>query len=600
MLKIYKKASPVILAGILIWEVIAYIMFPELFYNNKMSYGACLHAMSSGVIYSIEIDEDSSFAIVTLRDAGGYDEDSVKYIVEAFGVSNQMLRSHAEQSDVEIIERNHRIFSFLRILKFFIMVCVIYFIYQIYQKKRKKPQIAVVNGEAFSTTENIQDTQVTFNDVAALEEEKIELVEIVDFLKCPERYTRLGAKIPKGVLLNGKPGTGKTLLAKAVAGEAGVSFISASGSEFINKYIGAGADNVRKLFEKAKKEAPCIVFIDEIDAIGGKREDMSCAANTERNQTIDQLLTELDGFQTRDNIIIFAATNNPEILDPALTRPGRFDRIIHIGLPDVSGRKAILEVHSRNKPLFEDVSLEYIAKNTAGFSGAQLENLLNEAAIHAARHQHTAISNEDLDEAFKKITVGIKKSNNIMSEEEKRLIATHESGHAIVSLFMPTQPNIKEVSIIPHNTGGGYTLNDMTDDKKYSSKTELMERLAVLMAGRVAENLIIGDISTGASTDIEKATEIATKMVSEYGMSEFGPISVESINSGDYLLSEKMVSNINDKIYQTIKEAEDKATKLIHINQELVENLIQALIEKETVTGEEIQQIYNEYNLKYE
>ena len=600
MLKIYKKASPVILAVILILGVIVYIMFPELFYNNKMSYGACLHAMSSDVIYSIEYDEDSSFAIVTLQDVGGYGEDTLKRKYIVFTMSDNYLLTCAESNGVEIIEGNHRIFSFLRILKFFIMVCVIYFIYHIYQKKRKKPQIAVVNGESCSTTENIQDTQVTFNDVAALEEEKMELVEIVDFLKYPERYTRLGAKIPKGVLLNGKPGTGKTLLAKAVAGEAGVSFISASGSEFINKYIGVGADNVRKLFEKAKKEAPCIVFIDEIDAIGGKREDMSCAANTERNQTIDQLLTELDGFQTRENIIIFAATNNPEILDPALTRPGRFDRIIHIGLPDVSGRKAILEVHSRNKPLFEDVSLDYIAKNTAGFSGAQLENLLNEAAIHAARHQHTAISNEDLDEAFKKITVGLKKSNNIMSEEEKRLIATHESGHAIVSLLMPTQPNIKEISIIPHNTGGGYTLNDMTDDKKYSSKTELMERLAVLMAGRVAENLIIGDISTGASADIEKATEIATKMVSVYGMSEFGPISVESINSGDYLLSEKMVSNINDKIYQTIKEAEEKATKLIHINQELVENLIQALIEKETVTGEEIQQIYSEYNLKYE
>lgn len=600
MLKIYKKASPVILAVILILGVIVYIMFPELFYNNKMSYGACLHAMSSDVIYSIEYDEDSSFAIVTLQDVGGYGEDTLKRKYIVFTMSDNYLLTCAESNGVEIIEGNHRIFSFLRILKFFIMVCVIYFIYHIYQKKRKKPQIAVVNGESCSTTENIQDTQVTFNDVAALEEEKMELVEIVDFLKYPERYTRLSAKIPKGVLLNGKPGTGKTLLAKAVAGEAGVSFISASGSEFINKYIGVGADNVRKLFEKAKKEAPCIVFIDEIDAIGGKREDMSCAANTERNQTIDQLLTELDGFQTRENIIIFAATNNPEILDPALTRPGRFDRIIHIGLPDVSGRKAILEVHSRNKPLFEDVSLDYIAKNTAGFSGAQLENLLNEAAIHAARHQHTAISNEDLDEAFKKITVGLKKSNNIMSEEEKRLIATHESGHAIVSLLMPTQPNIKEISIIPHNTGGGYTLNDMTDDKKYSSKTELMERLAVLMAGRVAENLIIGDISTGASADIEKATEIATKMVSAYGMSEFGPISVESINSGDYLLSEKMVSNINDKIYQTIKEAEEKATKLIHINQELVENLIQALIEKETVTGEEIQQIYSEYNLKYE
>lgn len=600
MLKVYKKASPVILALLLIWKVISYIMFPELFYNNKMSYGACLHAISSDVIYSIEIDKDSDFAIVTLQDSGGYDEDDAerKYIVECIGINgSSCLIRQAEGKGVEIIEANHRIFSSLRIAKLLIIVGIVVGIYNVYQRKRKTPSVVTVGGKS-SSTGKIQDTKITFEDVAGLDEEKFELMEIVDFLKDPDRYTKLGAKIPRGVLLDGKPGTGKTLLAKAVAGEAGVSFISSSGSGFINKYIGVGADNIRKLFEKARQEAPCIVFIDEIDAIGGKRLGENSEANGERNQTIDQLLTELDGFQTRDNIIIFAATNNPEVLDSALTRPGRFDRTIHIGLPDVRGRKAILEVHSRNKPLFEDVSLESIAKNTAGFSGAQLENLLNEAAIHAVRNQHKAISKEDVQEAFRKITVGLKKSY-IMSEEEKRLIAAHESGHAIVNLFMSTQPNVKEVSIIPHNTVGGYTWNDTTDDKNYSSKTELMEKLTVLMAGRVAENIIIGDVSTGASKDIEIATEIATKMVSTYGMDlSIGPISVGSIHSGEYLLSEKTLSNIDDKIFETIKEAEKSAEQLITFHRELIEEVIKILLEQETISGEELQQIYNKYNSK--
>lgn len=596
MLKIYKKVSPFILATLLILRVIAYIMFPELFYNNKMSYGVLLHAISSDVVYSMEASEDTDYVIVTLQGAGGsYDEDSAerKYIVLTNG-SNGYLLAHAKACGVNIIERNHQIFSSLRIAKFLIIGGLVVVTYNVYQKKKRIPSVVVVGGASGGTQET-QDTKVTFADVAALDEEKFELVEIVDFLKDPERYTKLGAKIPRGVLLDGKPGTGKTLLAKAVAGEAGVTFISASGSGFINKYIGVGADNIRKLFEKAKQEAPCIVFIDEIDAIGGKRKEEDCGGDSERNQAIDQLLTELDGFQTRDNIIIFAATNNPEILDPALTRPGRFDRTIHVGLPDVRGRKAILEVHSRNKPLFEDVSLEYIAKNTAGFSGAQLENLLNEAAIHAARNQHTAISNEDVNEAFRKITVGLKKSYS-MSEEERKITATHEAGHAIVSLFMSTQPNIKEVSIIPHNTAGGYTWNDTTEDKNYNSKKELTEKLAVLMAGRVSENIIIGDISTGASKDIEIATQIATSMVSVYGMdSDIGPISVKSMDArGINLLSEQ----IGDKILKLVKEAEEKASELITEHQSLVKEVIQILLEQETITGEEIQQIYNDSNSK--
>ena len=599
MLKMYKKASPFILATLLILRVISYIIFPELFYNNKMSYGVLLHAMTSDMVYSMEIDKDSSFAIVTLKGAGGYDEDNAKrkYIVECIGNGDSsFLIRQAEGKGVEIIEANHRIFSSLRIAKFLIIIGIVVGIYKIYQRKRKTPALVVVGGESRSTTGEAQDTKITFEDVAGLDEEKFELMEIVDFLKDPERYVKLGAKIPRGVLLDGKPGTGKTLLAKAVAGEANVSFIAASGSEFVNKYVGTGAENIRNLFEKAKQKVPCIIFIDELDAIGGRRQEEDCGGTSERNQTIDQLLTELDGFQARDNIIIFAATNHPDLLDPALIRPGRFDRIIHVGLPDVLGRKAILEIHSKNKPLFEDVSLDYIAKNTAGFSGAQLENLLNEAAIHAARNQHTAISNEDVNEAFRKITIGLKKSY-IMSEEEKKAIASYEVGKAIVSLSMPTQPNVKEISIIPHNTTGSIWY-DMTEDRHYGKK-ELTEKLAVLMAGYVSEKIIIGDISTRASKDIEMATRIATKMVSMYGMDlSIGPISTRSIDDL-FWLGEKNLDNIGDKILQLMRDVEENVSRLIKTDQELVEQVIQILLEQETMTGEEIQKIYDEYNLKY-
>lgn len=596
MLKIYKKASPFILATLLILGAIAYIMFPELFYNNKMSYEACLNAISSNVVYSIEIDEDSDFVIVTLQGASGHREDNSKrkYIVSTIG-SNNFLLDHAECNDVKIIQESHRIFSFLRIFKFFIIICVISGIYQIYHTKRKNPKIAVVNGESCSTTEQIQDTHVTFKDVAGLDIVIKELNDIIDFLKNSEKYTKLGAKIPRGVILYGKPGTGKTLMTKAVAGEAGVSFISACGSEFVDEFIGVGARNIRKLFEEAKKKAPCIIFIDEIDAIGRKRENGSQGGDSEINHTIAQLLQELDGFQTINNIIIFATTNRLDILDPALTRPGRFDRIINIGLPDVCGRKAILEVHTRNKPLSEEVSLDEIAKNTAGFSGAQLENLLNEAAIHAVRKQHTCISKEDVQEAFRKIIVGLEKSY-IMSDKEKKDIASYEVGKAIVSLLMPTQPNIKEVSIIPHNTAGGYTWNDTPEDKNYNSKEELKEKLAVLMAGHVAEELIIGDISTKASKDIDMATQIATSMVYVYGMDpDIGPISVKSMDARGI---NSLGKQIGDKIVKLVKEAEEKALKLITEHRPLVEEVIQILLNQETITGEEIRKIYNEYNSK--
>lgn len=594
MLEFCKKASLFIVSALLFLRII----FPELFYN-KMTYRAFLEAIDLGLIYSMETSDGSTYSLVTLIEShrinGKKVEDSSKrkYVVNTAG--SDYAKDKAEMEGVKIIEKSHRIFSAQRISKFIIIVAIVLVIYYVHQRKRKTPAVEVVGG-GFDSTEEIKDTKVTFADVAGLDEEKFELAEIVDFLKDPEKYTKLGAKIPRGVLLDGKPGTGKTLLAKAVAGEAGISFISASGAEFVNKYSGVGADNVRKLFEKAKQKAPCIVFIDEIDAIGRKRSEENCGGDGERNQTIAQLLTELDGFQIRHNIIIFAATNNPKLLDPALTRPGRFDRTIHIGLPNIRARKAILEIHSRNKPLFEDVSLESIAKNTAGFSGAQLENLLNEAAIHAARNQHIAISNKDLDEAFRKVTVGLKKSY-IMSEEEKKFIASYEVGRAIVSLLMPTQPNMKEISIIPH---GAYTWNDMTEDKNYDSKNKLMERLVVLMAGRASERIIIGDTSTRASKDIELATKIAANMVSVYGMdSEIGPISIGVLKNEDIiLLGEKTLDNIEDKISKLLNEADEKATSLVKVYRELIEEMIQILIEQETMIGEEIQQIYNEYESK--
>ena len=440
-----------------------------------------------------------------------------------------------------------------------------------------------------------EKTNVTFKDVAGLDEEKSELIEVVNFLKEPKKFQEMGAKIPRGILLCGKPGTGKTLIAKAIAGEAGVPFISMSGSEFIEMFAGLGASRVRKLFEKAKKIAPCIIFIDEIDAIGARRTNAS-GAESENNQTLNQLLVEMDGFDTEETIIVLAATNRPEMLDKALLRPGRFDRQITINVPDKRGREEILKIHSKNKKLAENVELKSIAEDTAGLTGAELANILNEAAIIATINEHDAITNEDIDEAFKKVTIGLQKTSKVYSEKDKKITAYHEAGHAVVSRFLETQEPVKEISIIPRGMAGGYTMNKTNEDKNYISKTEMEERLIVLMAGRAAEKIIINDISTGASNDFEVATGIAKNMVTVYGMSDVvGQISINT-EKDPYelqLLGEKYADAIGAEVKILLDTAYVKAQKLLLEHMDKLHEVAKTLLEKETITESEFEKIFN-------
>ena len=414
-------------------------------------------------------------------------------------------------------------------------------------------------------------------------------------LAYPEKYRALGAKVPKGVLLDGEPGTGKTLLAKAIAGEAGIYFIATSGSSFVEKYVGVGASRVRQLFDEARKKAPCIIFIDEIDAVGAKRDDGG--GYSEHNQTLEQLLTEMDGFTERSGIVVIAATNRLSSLDPALIRPGRFDRKITVHLPDRKGREEILKLHGANKPFDETVRFDKVAYNTAGFSGASLENLLNEAALVAARKSKKVISEEDINEAMMKIQVGLRKSGRVISEKEKRLTAVHEAGHAVVSLFLETQANLKEVCIIPRGSAGGYTLHDTVEDKNYVSKKELTERLTCLLGGKAAEAIVLGDISTGPSNDLKVATETAREMIIYYGMDEdIGPISFAGASANELnIFGASTMSEIGNKISQMVKKAEETASEIIHDHREFLDILVDKLLEQETVSGEEIEEMFASY-----
>jgi len=439
-----------------------------------------------------------------------------------------------------------------------------------------------------------EKTNVTFKDVAGLDEEKSELIEVVNFLKEPKKFQEMGAKIPRGILLYGKPGTGKTLIAKAIAGEAKVPFISMSGSEFIEMFAGLGASRVRKLFEKAKKISPCIVFIDEIDAIGARRTGGS-GAESENNQTLNQLLVEMDGFNTDETIIVLAATNRPEMLDKALLRPGRFDRQITIAVPDAKGREEILKIHSANKPLGSDINLKEIAEDTAGFTGAELANVLNESAIIATTRKHKKIRMDDLEEAVKKVTVGLQKNSRVISEKDKKLTAYHEAGHAIVSKYLETQQEVKEVSIIPRGLAGGYTMYRTNEDKFYISKTEMEEKLIALLGGRAAEKIALNDISTGASNDIEVATSLAKDMVKKYGMSDrIGPINLEAKEQYELQV---FGNNIEDVIGVEVKELIDNAYKraqeLILDHMDKLHAVAQSLLEKETISAEEFQKIFD-------
>ena len=458
-------------------------------------------------------------------------------------------------------------------------------------------------GKAKVKQINDEKRRTTFADVAGADEEKEELREIVEFLKRPNKYNELGARIPKGVLLVGPPGTGKTLLARAVAGEAGVPFFSISGSDFVEMFVGVGASRVRDLFDKAKKNHPCIIFIDEIDAVGRQRGAGLGGGHDEREQTLNQLLVEMDGFGANEGVIMIAATNRPDILDPALMRPGRFDRQVMVGYPDVRGREDILRVHAKGKPLAPDADLSTIAKSTAGFTGADLENLLNEAALLAARKDHKSITMEEIEEATIKVVVGTEKKSRVMTNKEKKLTAYHEAGHAIATYFCDSQDPVHQISIIPRGMAGGYTMHLPTEDKSYQSRNEMREELIVLLGGRVAEALVLDDISTGASNDIERATKIVRAMVTKYGMSDrLGPITYGADSSNPFLgkemghvsnYSEETAAEIDEEIKSIICDAYDKTKKVLSEHIDLLHRLAGVLFEREKLDADEFLDVMN-------
>lgn len=449
------------------------------------------------------------------------------------------------------------------------------------------------------------DKKVTFQNVAGLQEEKEDLVEVVDFLKSPQKYTSVGARIPKGVILVGPPGTGKTLLAKAVAGEAGVPFFSISGSDFVEMFVGVGASRVRDLFAEAKKNAPCIVFIDEIDAVARRRGSGLGGGHDEREQTLNQMLVEMDGFGINEGIIVMAATNRVDILDPAILRPGRFDRRIHVGLPDVRGREEILKVHAKNKPLADDVNLEEIARTTAGFAGADLENLLNEAAICAARENRPYLMDEDIRKSFIKVGIGAEKKSRIISEKDKRVTAYHEAGHAILFHVLPDVGPVYTVSVIPTGQGaGGYTMPLPEKDEMYLTKGKMLQDIVVCLGGRIAESLVFDDVTTGAVQDIRQATERARDMVTKYGFSdELGMINYSTSDDEVFIgreighaknFSEGTAAVIDQEVKRIIESCREKATKILKENRKVLDKLAELLIEKERIGQQEFEALFEQ------
>jgi cell division protease FtsH len=461
-------------------------------------------------------------------------------------------------------------------------------------------------GKSKARVQMEPQTQVTFGDVAGIEGAKLELTEVVDFLKNPDRFTAVGAKIPKGVLLVGPPGTGKTLLAKAVAGEAGVPFFSISGSEFVEMFVGVGASRVRDLFENAKKNAPCIVFIDEIDAVGRQRGAGLGGGNDEREQTLNQLLTEMDGFEGNTGIIIVAATNRPDVLDAALMRPGRFDRQVVVDRPDYSGRLQILGVHARGKTLAKDVDLDKVARRTPGFTGADLANLLNEAAILAARRQLTEVSMDEVNDAIERVMAGPEKKDRVMSEKRKRLVAYHEAGHALVGALMPDYDPVQKISIIPRGNAGGLTFFTPSEERMESglySRAYLQNQMAVALGGRVAEEIVYGEdeVTTGASNDLQQVARVARQMVTRFGMSEkLGPVALGRSQGGMFLgrdiaaerdFSEDTAATIDEEVSQLVEEAYRRATEVLSQNRSVLDELAEMLVEKETVDAEDLQEL---------
>lgn len=584
-------SSIVLLIIISILAVIAYGVYNNLNKEKEkliLPYTELIQKINDNTVEKIEMTVGSTTVKVKIKD----EEEEKTTIVPSLQAFSEYIQTKTEQgNEMEVLQKEPNVFlkigdTIFTILPTLLMISLIIMLF--------KMQGLGDKGKIYDSEE--KDTNIRFEDVAGLDEEKEEMVEIVNFLKKPEEFYEMGAKVPKGVLLCGKPGTGKTLIAKAIAGEANVPFISMSGSEFIEMFAGLGASRVRKLFEKARKMAPCIVFIDEIDAIGARRTSAS-GAESENNQTLNQLLVEMDGFDTSETIIVLAATNRPEMLDKALLRPGRFDRQIIINSPDQKGREEILKIHSKDKKIDDNIDFKDIAEDTAGFTGAELANILNEAAIIATTRKHNAINKDDIEEAIKKVTVGLEKHSRVISEKDKKLTAYHEAGHAVVSRYLETQNDIKEVSIIPRGVAGGYTMYKTNEDKYYISKTEMEEKLIALLGGRAAEKLVLDDISTGASNDLEVATNIARDMITVYGMSDtIGPISLKDSENANQMIiyGEKMQDAIGAEIKILIDTAYRNAQKILIQHRDKLDAVAQILLEKEKITEKEFYEIFKD------
>ena len=573
--------------------------------NNKLAYSELLESIQAGEVSEIEISADGMSAEVKLKN-----ENFIKQ-VNIPSIDNLMdnLQESMTAGSVTVTEKSESIWVFILSLltPFGILIIFLIFwaIFMSGGQGNNSGSKTMSFGKSRARMMNPTDkNKVTFDDVAGVDEEKEELEEIVEFLKNPKKFTDMGARIPKGVLLVGQPGTGKTLLAKAVAGEAGVPFFIISGSDFVEMFVGVGASRVRDLFDEAKKKAPCIVFIDEIDAVGRQRGAGLGGGHDEREQTLNQLLVEMDGFGTNEGVIVLAATNRPDVLDKALLRPGRFDRQIVVSAPDVKAREQILEVHARKKKLAEDVDLKTVARNTSGFAGADLENILNEAALLAARRNLDCIGMKEIEDAMVKVTMGPEKKTRVRSEKENKLVAYHEAGHAVVSRYLPTQDKVHQISIVPRGMAGGYTMYRPAEDKSFRSKTEMEESIVSLLGGRVAEKLILDDISTGASNDIERATAISRAMVTKYGMSEklgtitFGADQEEVFLGRDLAhakeYSEETAAIIDEEVKKIVDAGYERAINILSEHVDKLHAVAKVLLEKEKIDGDEFDKIFAE------
>ena len=587
-----------LIIGVIVIVVLSSIMENS---SSKMTYSELITSIENKEVENIKISADGNLATVKLKNSKTEKEVNVPSLDSFMSYTEEYLKTG--EFTLEEEKESIWITVLSLITPFGLLIIFFIFWFMMMSGGNQGGSKNMTFGKSKARLVNAgEKNRVTFDDVAGVDEEKEELQEIVEFLKNPKKFTDMGARIPKGVLLVGQPGTGKTLLAKAVAGEAGVPFYIISGSDFVEMFVGVGASRVRDLFEQAKKNAPCIIFIDEIDAVGRQRGAGLGGGHDEREQTLNQLLVEMDGFSDNEGVIILAATNRPDVLDKALLRAGRFDRQIVVSSPDVKAREQILEVHARKKRLSEDVDLKVIAKNTSGFAGADLENVLNEAALLAARRNYKEIGMKEIEDAMVKVTMGPEKKTRVRSEKENRLVAYHEAGHAVVSRYLPTQDPVHQISIIPRGMAGGYTMYRPTEDKSFMSKTEMEENIVSLLGGRVAEALILNDISTGASNDIERASQIARNMVTKYGMSDrvgaimFGGGQGEVFLGRDFAqtkdYSEETAGIIDEEVKRIVDKAYNRAREILSEHVDKLHAVAGVLLEKEKIEGEEFDRIF--------